>query len=393
MTKILIIEDEELLLTALSCYLENESYEVISADNGEKGLELFQSESVDLVLTDLRMPGLSGLDVLKACQTQSPATPVIITSGTGDIRDSVEALRLGASDFLLKPFEEFNLVKHTIQKCLEKAALVKENRKYQEKLELMVEERSHQLIEANEQLKGVNRSLNDFAHTISHDLKSPLSNLKTSLDLLKDIDPRSGRDHQEDFDDIHSLCTRSIERMESLIRDILEYSQNIRSANTEESVCLQGLIKDVQQDLQTTIEHKKAHITFGELPRVTGSRTHLYQVFSNLIGNALKYSKDDTPPIIEIEWSNVPKNPNDPHESSSYDTILVKDNGIGFESFEAQNIFRPFKRLKQQHVDGSGIGLTTVKNIMHAHYGDITAEGRPNEGAVFTLHFLKHHKA
>ena len=131
---ILTIDDEKPVRTLFRQYLQRTGFDVIEADSGEAGLEIVRNVSPDLILVDLRMPGMDGLDVLASATRDSPQTPIIVVSGTGSISDAVEALRRGAWDYILKPIEDLAVLKHRIQGCLEKARLRRENETYQKRL-------------------------------------------------------------------------------------------------------------------------------------------------------------------------------------------------------------------------------------------------------------------
>ena len=133
--KLLVIDDEEFVRDTIVGYLEDSGFEVIEADNGETGLDLFRQHLPDLILCDLRMPRMDGLVVLKNIMEESPKTPFIVVSGAGVMTDVVEALRLGASDYLVKPLADLAVLEHSVERNLERARLVKENEKYRGKLE------------------------------------------------------------------------------------------------------------------------------------------------------------------------------------------------------------------------------------------------------------------
>lgn len=139
---VLIIEDEAAIRQSYADFLEDEGYKVLKAENGLVGLKVFEREQVDFVMVDLRMPQMDGLQVLAKIKEISPETPTIVVSGTGVIRDAVEALHQGAWDYLLKPITDFSILLYSIENVLEKARLVKENKEYQKNLERMVEERT-----------------------------------------------------------------------------------------------------------------------------------------------------------------------------------------------------------------------------------------------------------
>jgi putative two-component system response regulator len=149
---ILVVDDEEPIRQTVGYYLEDNDYNVLEAENGRAGLELFEQKKPDLVLVDLRMPEVDGLDVLAHIAGQSPDTPVIVISGTGIIADVVEALRLGAWDYILKPIEDMSVLLHAVNKALERSRLIRENREYSQQLEEKVKIRTAQLEAANREL-------------------------------------------------------------------------------------------------------------------------------------------------------------------------------------------------------------------------------------------------
>ena len=150
---ILTIEDDTAIRDSFHGYLEDLDYHVLEASDGEAGLDLFRRERPDLVLLDLRMPGMDGLEVLDRIHARSPDTPVIIISGAGRIEDVVEALRRGAHDFLVKPIENLSILKHAVERCLERGRLIHENRQYQRHLEEKVQDRTRDLAQANQRLQ------------------------------------------------------------------------------------------------------------------------------------------------------------------------------------------------------------------------------------------------
>jgi PAS domain S-box-containing protein len=156
---ILTIDDESYIRQSIKAYLEDCGFTIFEAENGKKGLEIFDSNKIDLILLDLRMPEMNGLEVLKIIKKKSPDTPLIIASGTGNISAVVEALHLGAWDYILKPIEDMNVLYHSITKCLDESKLKKENKIYQERLEELVEERTKELEESEKRYKVI------FEHT------------------------------------------------------------------------------------------------------------------------------------------------------------------------------------------------------------------------------------
>jgi len=157
--KILIIDDEAVIRQSFTYYLEDQDYQIITAENGRIGIEMIDSEKPNLVITDLRMPEADGLEVLKHVKQTIPDTPVIVISGANRLDDAVQALRLGAWDYLIKPVQDLSLVGYTVQKALDKSHLIEENKAYREHLETLVAERTAQLEERNKQLEISRRQI------------------------------------------------------------------------------------------------------------------------------------------------------------------------------------------------------------------------------------------
>ncbi len=133
--KLLIIDDDEVVRASLAAYLEDSGFSVRQASNGLQGLQVFEQERPDLVICDLRMPQVDGLELIRRISELEAETPVIVVSGAGVMSDAVEALRLGAADYLIKPLEDLAVLEHSVRRALDRAALRLENRRYREKLE------------------------------------------------------------------------------------------------------------------------------------------------------------------------------------------------------------------------------------------------------------------
>jgi len=153
--KILTIDDESYIRQSIRTYLEDYEFTVFEAENGKKGIDVFDREHPDLVLLDLKMPEMDGLQVLKVLRGKAPDIPLVVASGTGNITAVVEALHLGAWDYILKPIEDLNVLYHSVQKCLKESQLKKENKQYQERLEELVIERTLELQKSEERYKAI----------------------------------------------------------------------------------------------------------------------------------------------------------------------------------------------------------------------------------------------
>jgi len=161
---VLIIDDEPLILETLGEYLDERGFDVLVALGGREGLTKFHQYDPGLVLVDLRMPEVDGLEVMEEITRQSPATPVIVVSGTGVIQDAIDALRIGAWDFVTKPLSNFGILDHAVGKALERRRLLRENLLYQEHLEEQIRYRTADLEKEIRERKRIEKKLRESEH-------------------------------------------------------------------------------------------------------------------------------------------------------------------------------------------------------------------------------------
>jgi len=243
------------------------------------------------------------------------------------------------------------------------------------------------LEERNLELERNNKELSEFNYVASHDLQEPLRKIQTFISRLEDKESKnfsaSGLQYLER---INVAATR----MRLLIDDLLQFSRTNKPDKEFVSTNLNELLENVKQDLAETISDKKAIITSDELPALSVIPFQIQQLFLNLLGNSLKYSKKDVAPVIQIAYSKVQSNA-DVNLSiaiqKSYHKITFTDNGIGFDQQYASLIFELFSRLhNKQEYSGTGVGLSICKKITDNHDGYIIAKGEPNVGSVFTIY-------
>ena len=244
----------------------------------------------------------------------------------------------------------------------------------------------HELEQTINALERSNKNLEEFAYAASHDLKEPVRKIQVFADWLKQ--QLAGKVTKEEMCFIERV-QNAAERMELLVDDLLAYSYVSDEAENLESVDLNEKLRQVQEDLELTIQEKMATIQVEPLPAVKGQGRQLQQLFQNLLSNALKYSKPDVPPVINIaariftlEEATI-KFPQ-VRQDRQYHLIEVADNGIGFEQGQAEKIFQVFTRLHgRSEYAGTGIGLSIVRKVVDNHHGYIWAESKPGEGATF----------
>ena len=235
-----------------------------------------------------------------------------------------------------------------------------------------------ELISKIEELERSNQNLQEFAHAASHDLKEPIRKIKVYIGLLKD---ELGSQLKEKEEQTFNKIANATERMGILVDDLLVYSQVSEHPLEKEPVDLNKKLQQVFEDLELDIKEKKATIDIAELPFVKGYQRQLQQMFQNLVSNALKYSKADNIPKIDITSSIHVES------EKKYHLLEVKDNGIGFEQKHAEHIFQMFIRLHGKgKYNGTGIGLSIVKKVVENHGGMVKAESEPGVGTTFKIY-------
>lgn len=257
----------------------------------------------------------------------------------------------------------------------------------EQELERLVEIRTSELKKANIDLNIVNQNLEQFAYVASHDLQEPLRKINMFSALLQDkYKDQLNENGVRNLDIIRNASTR----MTALIQDLLAFSRVSRQDHLFEKVDLQVVLQQVLMDVDVLIQQKNARIIVDELCTVSGIPLHMNQLFQNLLSNALKFSRKDVPPVIEITSRLLENQEIDSHpqlqNGRSYYEIKVKDNGIGFAPTYARKIFVIFQRLHGRgEYEGSGIGLALCQKIVIAHHGVIYAESEEGQGATFTV--------
>jgi light-regulated signal transduction histidine kinase (bacteriophytochrome) len=230
------------------------------------------------------------------------------------------------------------------------------------------------LEEANARLLGVNQELEAFSYSASHDLRAPLRNITGFLQLLRHrikerIDDESAR--------FLTVMTAETKRMGALIDDLLTFSRVGRAEMNLVPCQLQAVVAEVRQELQADATGRAIEWRIGDLPEVEGDLVLVRQVFSNLLSNALKFSRHRQPAVIEV--GAIPPPPGD-----RMATIFVRDNGAGYDPKYVDKLFGVFQRLhSQRDFEGTGIGLANVKRIVVRHGGRVWSEGAIGAGATF----------
>jgi signal transduction histidine kinase len=358
-TRLLIVDDEQAHLQALCDTLQDRGYVTAGFTNGEAALAALQGSSFDLMLTDLMMPGMDGIALLRAALQIDPTLVTIIMTGEGTIASAVEAMRSGAFDYILKPFK-LSAIMPVLTRGLAMRRLQSDNAA----LARRVQEHAAELEETNRELEA-------FTRSASHDMRAPLNVVMGFSTLLADgKGPKAAEEQQRWF--VH--IAQSAKRMSRLMDDLMRLSRLGRQALIVQTVDIDTVVHEVVAELRQQQPERKVTVSVGDLPAVRADAGLLRQVFVNLLSNAFKFTRDAAHATIEVGCA----------VRDGEQVYFVRDNGLGFDMTRAARLFDAFQRMHQAgDFEGSGVGLSIVQRIVKRHGGRVWAQAAPGQGASF----------
>ena len=421
--KILVVDDEPDILQTLETLLTSEGFLVRKASGGRQAIELCQSEPPDLVLTDIRMPGMDGLELIKHLKHLDREIEIIVLTGFASIDNAIEALHDGgAYDFLRKPLENLDTFFHTIHQALEKRRLriknrelLEEIRAHHDHLEKLVSERTVELSRANERLQQeivehrrtaqklrhakdaaetANYAKSAFMANVTHELRTPLNSILGFSGILQDADnltalQKSHLVHMEG----------SGKRLLTLINDILDVSHlEAQTIELHESTfCFAEFLSSIVQTIRGHA-HQKGLVFHdeieAELPRIVrGDERRLRQVLLNVLNNAVRFTEQGSVTFRLIDCapsqsalSNRHSLIGTPPSISHKIRFEVEDTGIGIPGDQLEKIFLPFKQVAeylQKKDGGAGLGLAVSRRLIRLMGGDLHVESTLGKGSIF----------
>ncbi len=359
--RILVIDDEELIRSLLEAVLVKEGHHVTCVASGEEGIAEIKNQKYSLAVVDLKLPGIDGLEVLRQTKEMAPSTEVIIITGYATLGTAIESLKLGAADYLAKPFEVEHL-KLIIARALERKKL----------MDISLEVQS---------LKRIDEMKSEFVSTASHELRSPLAAIKSAVQLI--LKGHTGKINKNQAKFL-SLAERNINRLTNILNNLLDLSrmESGKIGMKIEELDLIGYIEFILSSLRPQADRKSIQLKMKvpkELPSVYGDREKIEQILTNLIGNAIKF----TP-----EGGNVSVSAGSLDGEENMTFISVRDSGIGISQDQLDKIFEKFHLVEgslHRSVGGTGLGLAITKGLVKAHYGKIWVESELKKGSTFTF--------
>ena len=328
---VLIVDDEIVNSSIIGEILKVNNFNYLYTNDGNKVLDILENNKIDLILLDVVMPGIDGYEVCGLVKSDKRFLdiPVIFLSASHEKEDIIKGFQVGGQDFILKPFHDKELV-----------ARIRSN------IELKL---------SKERLNRVNQDLKDFMYIASHDLQSPLVSMSGFASMF--IDNASNKLSEEELFPIKRIEANS-KKMQELIKSLLDVSRLNTVKNEFTEVNCNELLDSIISTLDINIAEKGIKIIRNDLPNMHGDKIRLETLARNIISNAIKYGGKN----IEIGWV------------ESKNIFYIKDDGVGIDPSQLENIFKPGSRLQTVKIEGVGMGLSFCKKVVELHNGKIWAE-------------------
>lgn len=347
-TKVLFIDDEPIVLRSCRRIFAAADYEIDDAPSGEEGLVKAMAAEYDIVVTDLKMPGIGGMEVLEKLRADRPDTTVIVFTGYANVETARAALKAGAFDYIPKPFTP-----DEIRSVLKNA------------------------VEARKQ--GQQAKMLDLMAVVSHELKSPVSALHTTASTL--YKGYFGKLDPTQMKTVETII-RNCEYLEDIIRSYLDLSRmdlDKLDAFKEKIHFIKDVVEEAMNlpEVQDNTKGMKAVLEPGEDLELSADPRLMQIVVRNLLSNAVKYGREGTEIRMKLE------------KADGRAVFSVRNEGVGISPEDIQKrLFHKFERLRQkgtEGVKGSGLGLYICKSIVEGHGGRITVESEPGLWIVFRV--------
>jgi signal transduction histidine kinase len=391
--RILVADDSEMIREVLTSFLETLNYQVDVAADGQSALDKYTANRYDLIISDLQMPRLEGLSLLKRIKSLEPDAQVILLTGHATLETAVEALRLGAYDYLLKPIEGMEVFGRLVGRALQHGALIKENQRLVEqlrqanaRLEAEVATRTIELRAANESLRSLDKLKNDFVSVVSHELRTPMAVILLEAQMLVQ---KSRSLPPDKLNEIYQTFLTNARRLQIQIENLLDFSLIERGALELEcrSCSINQTIRDVLDLYEQRAAEKRLRLS-TELPvtaqlTVIADAPRLRSALVHLVDNAVKFTPEGGAINISMHGGVTL-----PGTTTPAVAIAVQDTGIGIPAELQQKLFTAFSQVDMsttRRYGGMGMGLALAQRIVTAHQGKLTFKSEPNKGSLFVM--------
>ncbi|HEY3916038.1 MAG TPA: ATP-binding protein [Verrucomicrobiae bacterium] len=322
-----------------------------------------------VILSDHGVAAFDGFAALSIAQNRCPEVPFIFVTGSLGEETTAMALKKGATDFVLK--HHLSALAPAVHRALRESQLRRQRRLAEEEIRRLNEELEHRVARRTADLEAANQELEAFSYSVSHELRAPLRQIEGFVDILRTT---KGSAMDAEANQYLATVAKAAERLGRLIDDLLAFSRAARTGMRKKFINLQDICARTIEELGHDTAGREVEWVVGPLPEVEADAALLHQVFLNLIGNALKYSRPREHVRIEIGS----------RTGEEEHVIFVKDNGVGFDMRYVKKLFGVFQRLHSpSEFAGTGVGLANVRRIIHQHGGRAWAEGVPDQGATF----------
>ncbi|WP_255474119.1 sensor histidine kinase [Pontibacter qinzhouensis] len=382
LVKVLLVDDkpENLISLESLLYSEGENIRYLFAGSGEDALKIALREELALILLDVQMPGMNGYEVAQYLHNNSKTKDIPIIFVTAIVEQSshvVAGFEAGAVDFLFKPLHPYITrakVAAFINFFNQKKELEKANKaalNLNRELEQRVQDRTKELIK-------INKDLENFVYTASHDLKAPITNIEGLIKALQETLNDNCVELAE-TNSILQMIDNSIDRFKNTLTDLTEVAKlQYQEEISHDCINFEEILDDVKSHIKRMIQESEAEIyeDFSFAPGVVFSRKNLRSIVYNLVSNAIKYRDPVRKPVIKVST----------YPEDAYIVLAVQDNGLGLKEQDHQKVFSMFTRL-HDHTEGTGVGMTIVKRIVENSDGKIELESELGKGTVFKVYF------
>ncbi len=381
MERLLLIDDELPILDILETSLSSEGYDVVTAESGKEGLRIFEEEGIKLILTDIKMPGMDGIEVLRSIKSKDKEAEVIVLTGHGDMDSAIAALHHGASDFLTKPIRDEVLLL-ALERAKKKLSISEQLRSYTEDLEQKVEDYKRELREAQEELIRNERlaTIGETVAGLAHYIKTVMTALLGGVHMVERGMPG---DAPKMFKDGWSMVKRSIQKISDLSLNLLKYS---KERTPERGVCrpneIAAEVVELFKDKAEEHNVKLGTILDPDLTEAYLDQDGIHGVLVNLVSNGIDACIYDTD--TSKSWSVIVKTRLESDIDSGETVVFeVTDNGCGMTDEVKQKLFSRFFSTKAGR--GTGLGLLITQKIIHEHGGTISVESNAGRGTAFSV--------